>query len=117
MITVSLQPFAFRKIVLLIAAVIWLTASVVFADPVFMSGHATRVAQRAESPTQLVANVRTTKSAGSAHDVVEQSRITPAEGPSVFSVSFERLDTWKQSAQRPCGGADELTFWAISLSR
>src|SRR6059058_1315084 len=65
MVTVSLQPFAFRKIILLVAAVIWLTSAVVFADPVFMNAHAREFGDRSTHSASAAAstlNTRDTKS-------------------------------------------------------
>src|SRR5881398_2741670 len=95
MVTVSLQPFAFRKIILLVAAVIWLTSAVVFADPVFMIAHAREFGDRsthsASAATGAV-NTRETKGNGvvlaTPQDLLSGELAAPAEAPP-FSLSAE----------------------------
>jgi hypothetical protein len=120
MITVSLQPFAVRKIVVLIAAVLWLTSAVIFADPVFVNAHATRFARDAkqiDSGGRAFIKTPAISTEPRLRDVVQQSSITPAEGPAIFSVSLEQLDTWKVAARPPLTTEGEITFWSVSLTR
>lgn len=116
MVTVSLQPFALRKIVLLIAALVWLTSAVVFADPVFMNAQTARLAHKsAPSVARTVATY--SGSEVTRGNVIEQSSIAPAEGPMVFSVSLDQLETWNEFTRRPLAGEAQPTFWPISLTR
>jgi hypothetical protein len=41
MVLISIQPFAFRKILLLVAALLCLSSAICLADPLFMSLHST----------------------------------------------------------------------------
>jgi hypothetical protein len=93
MVTVSLQPFAFRKIVVLIAALIWLTSAIVFADPVFMQARATqfprqtsRVERRAEQAPNADSVIRTEPSATSESQLAMMQSAAPT-----FSVSLENV--------------------------
>lgn len=117
MITVSLQPFAFRKIIILIAAVLWLTATALFADPLFMNASATRIAQHSQRSAPAVHVVAKAPAAAPAPRAIEQTRIAPAEGPTPFSLSLERLDTWAADRHQPFVADPELTFWSVSLAR
>jgi hypothetical protein len=61
MILISITPFAFKKIFLLVAALLGVSSAICFADPLFMS---TRFASRDHqshrfSPTILSATVKT----------------------------------------------------------
>ena len=116
MVMVSLHPFAFRKIVLLVAALIWLTSAVVFADPVFMNAQVTRLARysnRSESlaPAAAFNPEMTSQAPVSVARNVEQSEVAPPAEPPPFSLSLDRFDTWKIAAS----SGHELTFWSISL--
>jgi hypothetical protein len=117
MVTVSLQPFAFRKIILLVAAVIWLTSAVVFADPVFMNAHAREFSGRSphtESAAAGAVKTRDTKSnevvVARPHDLVRGELAPAAEAPP-FSLSAEHFDPWNVATSRN----SNLTFWPISL--
>jgi hypothetical protein len=46
MVTVSIQPFAVKKVFLLIAAIICLTSAACFADPLFMNARSTSMLER-----------------------------------------------------------------------
>lgn len=119
MITVSLQPFAFRKIAIFVAALLWLTATVLFADPVLMNARAERFARHAgqRNANTLVAATSAVPTRNAAtHQDAEQTKLTPAEGPGVHSISFERLDSWSEFAGRPAAADAELTFWSFSLA-
>jgi hypothetical protein len=120
MVTVSLQPFAFRKIVLLIAALIWLTSAVVFADPVFMHAQATRFARHANRFEVIAAHnrseVRVAHSSGSQHPDIAP----PAEAPE-FSVSLELFGSYNvdgySSTGLNIGDQRDETFWSMPLGR
>lgn len=114
---VNLQPFAFRKVIVLIAALLWLTSAVLFADPVFMNTRAAGLAHHAsELRLQSASHSPRLNRCAELHGLVEQSDITPAEGPAVFSVSFERLDTW-HVAPRTAADCTDLRYWPTSLPR
>jgi hypothetical protein len=46
MITVAIQPFALKKVFLLIAAIICLTSAACLADPLFMNARSTSMSER-----------------------------------------------------------------------
>jgi hypothetical protein len=46
MVTVSIQPFAVKKVFLLVAAIICLTSAACFADPLFMNARCTSMSER-----------------------------------------------------------------------
>ena len=114
MITVSLKPFAFRKTVLLVAALIWLTSAMLFADPVFMNAHANQFASRSHrgealAPAALKMSQPTSSesSLAVAREAKQTQVAAPAEAPSL-SLSLDRFDTWKAASVD-----DELTLWSI----
>lgn len=108
---------------MLIAALIWLTSAVVFADPLWMNAHAFRIAQhqteRAECDCRRNANTQVGANRDF-HGVAEQDRLTPAEGPTPFTVGFDTLDAsssalrWQRRQRRQ---RTEMTFWSMSLTR
>lgn len=122
MVTISLQPFAFRKIVLLIAALLSLTTAVVFGDPVFMNAQENRIARhsshvqswRSGAKLKLPAERET----GAQLAVWHADAAPPAEAPP-FSLSLERADTWNPVTTVSVAGNEpvEVTFWRISLAR
>lgn len=117
MITVSLQPFAFRKIVLLIAALIWLTSAVLFADPVFMHAQAMRFARYANRSELIAAH--TASQVRVAHSYAsEQPEIAPPAETPEFSASLGLFDSWS-GANQPTGlsigDQREAAFWPVSL--
>jgi len=114
---VSLQPFAFRKILLLIAALIWLTSAVVIADPVLMSTHASGFACQSNH-SEAAAPFKTSGANANGVRVIvmraaEQNHVAPPAEAPPFSMLFEHLDTWNLAAHHE----DALTFWSVSLER
>jgi hypothetical protein len=115
MVFVSLQPFALRKVFLLVAAVIWLTSTVVFGDPIFMNAHASRFAVGRHPVPGLSHTVRNGRAVEVASRPSMQA-VPPAEAPPV-SISFQRLDSWQISPLIQFAPETELTFWSLQLSR
>lgn len=120
MVTISLQPFAFRKIVFLIAALVWLTTAVVFADPVFMNAHGNRIARRSShsQSSHSGAKLPAERDAGAQLAIWHADIAPPAEAPP-FSVSLERADTWNLVTTVPSRGPEpiQVTFWPTPLAR
>jgi hypothetical protein len=115
MVTVSLHPFAFRKIVLLVAALIWFTSAVVFADPVFMNAHAREFASRSnrsDAAATAAFDARAVKSTDApAVDArnAEANEVAPPAAAPPSSVPLDHLSTWNVQVV-----ANPLTFWSMS---